>query len=260
MNTSLLKKFKTKLSPPSQSISLNNRVLVGTHHKTGTLWMESIFREICLKFGLIFFSGKQKQLPEDFNVFFQSHSMFNTEQIPGEYRGIHMIRDPRDRIISGCFYHQKAGEDWLHTRQKKFGGLSYQEKINSYEYLEDKILFEMENSGFLSIQQMLDWNYQNPAFFEVRYEDLVSDENLILFHKMFVFLGFSGEVIPQILRIAHDNSLFSGMLESSVHIRSGEPGQWEKYFRPVHKKRFLELFGDVLLRLGYESNDDWANS
>ena len=118
----------------------------------------------------------------------------------------------------------------------------------------------MENSGKRGIQEMLDWNYKNPAFFEVKYEDLIADENLIIFHNIITFLGFPGEATPQVLRIAYDKSLFSGNLKKSVHIRSGRTRQWEKHFKPVHKDRFLELFGDALIRLGYESNDDWANN
>jgi len=268
MNTRFLKKLKrlkTRLffpahkEPAEFSISPYNRILIGTHHKTGTVWMGSIFRKICHEFGLIFYAGEQKQLPKDFNVFLQNHSRFVTEQLSIEYKGLHMIRDPRDRIISGCFYHQRSNEEWLHTEREIFGGLTYQEKINSYESLDDKIIFEMENSGLRGIQEMLDWNYKNPAFFEVKYEDLISDENLIIFHDIFTFLGFPGEAIPQILRIAYDNSLFSGNLRKSVHVRSGRTRQWEKYFKPIHKDRFLGLFGDALIRLGYESNDDWAS-
>lgn len=269
MSTSFLReigKIKTiffpigRKKPAKRSIELNNSILVGTHHRSGTMWLSSIFNGICEEFGLKFYSGEQEKMPKDFDVFFQHHSRFDPGQLQVEYRGLHMMRDPRDRIVSGCFYHQKSEEEWLHTRRDEFGGLTYQEKINSYESLDDQIMFEMENSGLYDIREMLDWNYKNPAFFEVKYEDLISDENLILFQRIFAFLGFPSKAIPQILSISYDNSLFSGSLRNSIHIRSGETRQWEKYFNPGHKARFLEIFGDALIRLGYESNDDWANS
>ena len=241
-------------------MELKNKVLVGTHHKTGTVWMMKIFIQICLKFGWNFFSEKQEKLPRDFDIFFQDHSLFDLNDLQMEYRGLHLIRDPRDRIVSGCFYHQKSQEKWLHIKKDEFGGLTYQEKINSYDSLDDQIMFEMNNAGLWDIQQMLNWNYTNPAFYEVKYEDLILDENLFLFHNIFTFLGFPGKGIPEILRIAYDNSLFSGNLEKSIHIRSGEPRQWEKYFKHSHKIRFLELFDDALIKLEYERNDDWANS
>jgi hypothetical protein len=241
-------------------MELNNKVLVGTHHKTGSVWMYTIFREICQKFGWEFFAGDQEKLRKDFDIFLQDHSRFALNELQVEYKGLHLIRDPRDTIVSGCFYHQKSNEQWLHINRNEFGGLTYQEKINSYDSLDEQIMFEMENVGLEGIQEMLSWNYTNQAFIELKYENLISDENLLLFHKIFTFLGFPGEYLPEILGIAYNRSLFAGNLKKSIHIRSGKARQWVEYFKPSHKTRFLELFGDALIKLEYERNHDWANS
>jgi hypothetical protein len=238
---------------------LTNKVLVGTHHKTGTVWVSSIFARICQEFRLKFFAGSPKDLPGDFQVFFQDHSRFNLAGLMTPYRGLHLIRDPRDVIVSGCFYHQCSEEPWLHVKQKNLGGLSYAEKINSYPLLDDRILFEMEHVGLEGIQEMLNWNYATPDFFEVRYEDLIADSDLMLFHRIFLFLGFPGKCIPELLEIAYAASIFSGNVSKSVHVRSGKARQWEQYFNPRHKSRFVELFGDALVRLGYEESNDWAS-
>lgn len=213
------------------NIDLKNKVLVGTHHKTGTDWMLRIFRRISRDLGLRFVAGKQREFPTDFDVFIQHHSRFDLTRLDVEYRGLHLIRDPRDVIISGCFFHQKSGERWLHIRRGEFGGLTYQEKINSYATLDDKIMFEMENHG--TIRDMLAWSYSDPRFVEVEYEDLIVDDNLMLFHRIFAHLGFPGETIPGLLRIASDNSLFSGNVRKSDHVRSGEKMQWKDTLSPV---------------------------
>ena len=253
----LSKKHK---APEAITKKLENKVLVGTHHKTGTVWMKNIFSQSCSKLKLKFFNGKIEQSPPDFNVILEHHSQFDLENINTNYKGLHIIRDPRDIIISGCFYHQKSHEKWLHNSQDKFGGLTYQEKINSYDTLDDKILFEMENSSLWNINAIINWDYANPAFLEVRYENLITDIDLLLFHKIFTFLGFSGQVIPDMLKIAYSNSIFSGNLRKSVHVRAAKEKQWEKYFKPKHKARFLELYGDALIKLGYENSHEWANS
>lgn len=260
----ILREGRAKLSDAREelfgvNIQLNNKILVGTHHKTGTVWMASIFRKLCRDLGLRFYSGEQDKLPGDFDVFLQNHSRFDLSVLQEGYKGVHVIRDPRDLIISGCFYHQKSAEPWLHVKKENLGGVTYQEKINSYNSLDHQIMFEMENLGLRSIEEMMSWNYANSAFIDVKYEDLVSDENLLLFHKVFTFLGLPGRCIPRALKIAHANSLFSGNLKNSVHIRSGQGRQWERYFRPAHKLRFRELFGDILIKLGYESNNEWAD-
>ncbi|MFX0202290.1 MAG: sulfotransferase domain-containing protein [Candidatus Hodarchaeota archaeon] len=237
---------------------LSNKILIGTHHKTGSYWLSSVFQNICRHYSLTFYAGTQDSLPEQYDVFFQNHSVFDLDSIGVPFRGIHIIRDPRDVIISGCFYHQKSEEEWLHRPRKDLQGLTYQQKINSYRNIDDQILFEMENVGKETICDMLNWDYTCSSFYELKYEDLIEDIDLILFHKIFSFLGFPGSVIPNLLAIAYNKSLFSGLHSKSVHIRSGETNQWKKYFKPNHKDRFLELFGDALIRLGYEKKTNWT--
>jgi hypothetical protein len=237
---------------------VDHRILVGTHHKSGSVWMLTIFKRICKKLSWNFFVKKSEAVPPEFDVLVDSHSAFGTLPAEQNCRGLHVIRDPRDIIISGCFYHQKSHERWLHVPRPEFGGLTYQEKINSYPSQDDRILFEMENGGWHCIQEMMAWNYDNPVFFEAKYEDLIADEDLLLFHQIFSFLGFSGRIIPQALEIAYECSLFSGQVSHSAHVRSGKARQWEKHFTPAHRERFLELYGDVLLRLEYESNHAWT--
>lgn len=248
-----------KLNSELKKLELNKKILVGTHHKTGTMWLISIFKKISRKFDLKFFRGKQNKLPENFDIFLQDHSQFDFDKLPSEYRGIHLIRDPRDIIISGCFYHTKSQEKWLHIKREKFGGLTYQEKINSYSSLDDQIFFEMENTAFKAISAILDWDYNNAKFMNIKYEDLISDQDLLLFHQLFNFLGFSGKEISEILRITYSNSLFSGNYQRSTHIRSGKARQWEKYFKANHKAKFLSLYSDALIKLKYESNHNWVN-
>ena len=83
-----------------------NKVLIATHHKTGIAWMRQIFSKICELYGLRFLVGSMEDINKDFDFLLQNHSKFDFSKISFDYKGIHLIRDPRDRIISGCFYHQ----------------------------------------------------------------------------------------------------------------------------------------------------------
>ena len=251
-----------KVSYSHRKLDLKHIVLIGTHHKAGTIWMSKVFRGICFKLNLSFFSGQQEHLPINADVFFQYNSKFDLDELKKvfAYKGLHLIRDPRDMIVSGCFYHQRAPrhkEEWLYTKNDMFGGLTYQEKLNSYSSIDDKLLFEMENFAQINMANITKWCYNDPNFLEIKYEDLIIDYDMLLFHKIFSHLGFSGEVIPDVLQIAFKNSLFSGRLRDSGHIRSGSVNQWKNHFKQSHRVRFQELFGNVLIRLGYEDNDDW---
>jgi hypothetical protein len=251
------KQFNLTTGAEPQSCQLPYKVLVGAHHKSGTVWLKSIFKAVCNEYSLRFFEGKQADAPQQYDVFFQDHSRFEFDRFESPVRGLHMIRDPRDIILSGCFYHQKAHEQWLHKPREQLRGLTYHQAINRAETLEDKIAFEMEHVGRRTIEEIVGWDYTRSFFWELKYEDLIRDTDLMLFHRAFAFLGFPGSALPGVLAIAYRKSLFSNQLKASGHIRSGEVGQWKQYFTRQHKERFLELFGDVLIRLGYEDDNDW---
>jgi hypothetical protein len=232
------------------------RVLVGTHHKCGTVWMKNIFSAVCDHLSLTFYDGEQRHLPWCYDLFFQDHSNFRFSRLAGLHRGLHLIRDPRDVIISGVFYHERCtSERWLTVPNPKFQGRSYQQTLAGLPSLEEKMRFEMLH-GSRSIRDMLAWNYRNPVFYEAKYEDLIEDVELRRFRDIFTFLGYPENQMAELLQIAFDGSLFSG--RTSAHVRSGKPRQWQSYFtKPLHRQ-FLDHFGDALVRLGYEQNDQWC--
>jgi len=236
------------------------RVLVGTHHKCGTVWMRDIFSAVCDRLSLVFYKGEQRHLPRRYDVFFQNHSRFLFSTLVGRHRGLHLIRDPRDVIISGVFYHERCtSELWLGQPRRIIQGRSYQQTLVELPCLEEKLRFEMMHCSGATIRDMLAWDYANPDFYEAKYEDLIDDVELRRFRDIFAFLRFPEDRMDELLQIAFDNSLFSGQLTASTgHIRSGRPRQWQSYFTPRLHRQFLDLFGDALVRLGYEQNDQWC--
>jgi hypothetical protein len=52
-------------------------------------------------------------------------------------------------------------------------------------------------------------------------------------------------------------------LEASINpsksptFRSGKTGEWKKYFTDEHKKIFKEVAGDLLIKLGFETDQNW---
>jgi len=234
-------------------LKLQNVVLVGTHHKTGTVWLWKIFTDISKRYSLKMIFETTKDSNGRWDIFFQDHSYFDIEEILDPWRGLHLIRDPRDIIVSGCFYHQISDEVWLNKPKPRFQGKTYKEKICSFRTIEDKLLFEMEHVGRNTINDMLKWDYNQKNFLEIKYEDLVQDHNLKIFNQIFLFLGFPENRIDSFLSIAYKHSIFSGKIKTDKHINSGEPNQWKSYFTPKLHSRFQELFPDSLTSLGYKS-------
>ena len=175
-------------------------ILVGTHHKTGTVWMSNVFREISYRLTVPYLdvndlgvawreSEKRHGLLQDFIsraqgkvIIFDGSSQFpNLSLIEPDFtlhfRGVRMIRDPRDVAISAASYHARASEPWLHVPREKFGGLTYQQKNRSFSTLKEKILFELDNSHRRMVRQMVSFNDQG-VFCDAKYEDLIDDTSL----------------------------------------------------------------------------------
>jgi len=238
-------------------------IVVCTHHKTGTVWMANIFRAIKRQFKLKLYSGKQGDLPPDTDIFLQDHSKVDLEALRQRgrpVRCIHVIRDPRDVIISGCFYHVKTTEKWANTPRAEFGGKNYREAISALADDHEKLVFEMKHTGKKSIDDMINWNYQDHDVFEARYEELIDDTEFRVFRPMMEFVGFRGAELDAVLEIVRTHSLFGGEAVASkdpVHVRSGESRQWPKTFTPELKAAFKQIHPEALQRLGYESNSEW---
>ena len=165
------------------------KILVGTHHKTGTLWLNAVFRSICMVTHLKYRSSCRATNEEElYDVCFHHASRFDKPDLSQPFRGLHVIRDPRDIIVSGCFYHLRSDEAWLFEPQDHLNGKSYKDSICQLENLDEQLLFEMEHQGRWTINQLSCWDYTNPSFLEVKYEELIEDSTLLRFRDIFLFL------------------------------------------------------------------------
>ena len=97
---------------------------------------------------------------------------------------------------------------------------------------------------------------EQPQVLCLRFEDLVNNRRNTL-SAMLDQVTRAGYRIPT----AHEAAL--SILEASIRprksrtFRSGGTGGWRDYFTPEHKRLFLDVAGDLLVRLGYEKHDDW---
>src|SRR5882757_3943773 len=209
---------------------LKYNIVVATHHKTGTVWMSTVFKAIASDLGVAYveFRPQYGQLAEALRapfVLFNYDSDFREHShILGrdDVRILHLIRDPRDVLISAMHYHKKSQETWLHEPVPGYDNVTYQHRLNALETRFEQYVFEMENSTESTLRDMVKWQYGRANCFEARYEELRQDTQMDYWSRVRAILGFD-ETEQKICRAAfRQNSLFGTPVRfAHKHVRSG---------------------------------------
>jgi hypothetical protein len=242
-------------------------VVVATHHKTGTVWMSSVFSAIAKARGASYidfwshYGRLDPLLRTPFILFnydstFRQHSQILARE---DVRILHLIRDPRDVLISAMHYHKTSHEAWLHQTVPGCDDIpSYQRRLNSFATPFEQYLFELENASSSTIEDMLDWRYDRTNCLDIRYEDLRLDRSMELWSQILTFLGFDESEHNACRECFWTHSLFGGAaLLDRGHVRSGDVAQWKREFTPKLAQAFVYRFPDALQMLGYEPDDRW---
>lgn len=235
-------------------------LLIGTYHKTGTVWMERVFTIMAPKFGLPFVGNHLglDPCPAKPGFYLDEHSCFPETLLKADHIGFRMIRDPRDIIISGAHYHAISDESWLHKPKEALGGRTYQQAILDESDQLAQYLFELQNVALETTRQMIEGYIMLPHFETVRYENWMNDTSLMDFSRVMGKLGLTASETETARQVFYDYSLFGERQGIDQHTRSGKVAQWrDTYTRPLGEK-FIEIYGDALVTLGYEKNHDWV--
>lgn len=192
------------------------------------------------------------------------------DRINVPYLGTHLVRDPRDLILSGYRYHLWCREKWtqepmsddfrMRIRLKEIdssldsGLLTYQELLNKVD-VETGLLIEYY-WRFRHLVQMNAWNYQNPNILELKYESVFEHETE-LFEKILRFYQLPESVVQAGIMLAQQYSFAerkaSGETGEGKHVSKGIIRQWESEL-PASLKNLVSVdFSDLLIKLGYQT-------
>ena len=194
--------------------------------------------------------------------------------LPKYFIGSHIVRDPRDLLISGYNYHKWSPDNWIvkpmsdelreqlkidsFKIKKDTTGYTYQELINNVDK-EMGLMIELNWRNF-TYSHMMKWNYHHPNILELRYEEIFGQE-LQVFNKIFKHYGFNDKQIEEglecVQQFTFDTKKKKGDVGSDRHVSKGVSGQWEEHFYPELKSVFKERYQDLLVKLGYEHDDKW---
>lgn len=161
----------------------------------------------------------------------------------------HFIRDPRDMVVSGYYYHLRCIEHWVidpnfpwhqldgfHRKLPK--RMSYQEFLKTLDRESGMILELIRYQD--SFRHMLEWDYQNPCVMEMKYEDIIGHEGEC-FERLFKHYGFDTQIACKAAEIAEWHSL-KNMKGYWDHIRDGSVRQWKTEFTPLIVDVFKEVW------------------
>jgi len=166
-----------------------------------------------------------------------------------DYRGFHLVRDPRDMIVSGYFSHRHSHpEKWLFQKQ-------HFARLRELP-LEAGLKEEIDYTGWLEFDDMLAWE-KSRNIKEVRFEDLVADP-LAVFSDVLEFGGITlnesllSQVVEQNSFEKESGGRKRGEEDVTHHYRSGTPGDWKRYLSDENLDYFMSKYGDLLEKYGYE--------
>ena len=174
-------------------------------------------------------------------------------------RILFMIRDLRDVFVSSIYYIvNKAPDHLLH------------QYLSSLKSDDERLLVSIRGvpehcypGGVRPkvwdnyVESVLPW-LDEPMCLTIRFEDLVGSKGSGSDEKQL-------ETVASIVRHlgielsekAIEEIAAKSFCTHTRTFRKGQIGDWRNSFTEEHKKVFKEVYGDFLIRLGYEKNQDW---
>jgi hypothetical protein len=183
----------------------------------------------------------------------------------GRFRISRFVRDPRDLVVSGYFYHRRGAEPWLTIDAPttetwyfangvvpeglRASGLSFARYLQSVPK-EEGLLAELEFRSW-HFESMTRWPAEHPDIVTYRYEDVVGNE-VAVFRRLFEFYGLSP--VERWLGALLVNRYAIGSRTGDPHVRNPSAGQWRTHFTPRVREAFDARYADLVKRLGYPTD------
>jgi sulfotransferase 6B1 len=163
-----------------------------------------------------------------------------------------IFRDPRDVVISHVFYVTEM--EMRHVHHEYYASLpdfNSRLKVSILGQPNAKVEFPDIAARFSPYLGWLD----QASVMKIHFEDLIDDRSATLNRILDRFLTRVPLHAPR--------GLILEALESSIDpprsptFRSGKIGEWKKHFTDELKEVFKDTAGDLLVRLGYEKDNNW---
>ena len=184
------------------------------------------------------------------------------EDLPADVTVSRFIRDPRDLIVSGYFYHRGGSERWtraaspdpaIWSRNNRCipdalqPGETYSECLQRLD-LPEGLIAEAQYRR-LQFESMLEWPTGNDRIRLWRYEDIIGNEASV-FSELLRHHQYSSLQRLKAQGFARAFSA-SGLAPRRTHMRNPASGQWREHFTPKVEAWVEAEYGAVLESTGY---------
>jgi len=164
-----------------------------------------------------------------------------------------IYRDPRDMLVSQVFFATDMHE-----------GHGMHEYYNSLPDFSERLKvaitgIDQDGLKMVSVKQRYDGVFQwleQKKVMCIRFEDLINNRDVTL-NSMLDEVEKTGYRIPTPREQALSILVDAIQPKKSHTFRSGKTGGWTQYFTDEQKSLFKDVAGDLLVKLGYEKNNDW---
>ena len=164
-----------------------------------------------------------------------------------------IYRDPRDMLVSQVFFatdmHEEHG---MHEYYQSLPDFGERLKVAITGIDRDGLHMVSVKQRYEGVFQWLEQKY----VLCIRFEDLI-DNRAGTLNAMLAEVERTGYKIPMPRQKALSTLVEAIQPRKSHTFRSGKTGGWRGHFTEEHKNLFKEFSGDLLVRLGYEKNNDW---
>jgi sulfotransferase 6B1 len=164
-----------------------------------------------------------------------------------------IYRDPRDMLVSQVFFATEMHEGHgMHAFYKSLPDFGERLKVAITGIDRDGLKMVSVRQRYEGVFQWL----EQPGVMCIRFEDLVNLRDATL-NAMLDEVEKTGYIIPTPRGKALKILVEAIQPYKSHTFRAGKTGGWKEHFSEEHRKLFKDVAGDLLVRLGYEENNDW---
>jgi len=164
-----------------------------------------------------------------------------------------IYRDPRDMLISQVFFATDMYEEHgMHAYYKSLPDFGARLRVAITGIERDGLRMVSVKKRYEGVFQWL----EQKNVLCIRFEDLINKRDATL-NAMLAEVEKTGYRIPTPREKALSVLVEAIQPKKSHTFRSGKTGGWRDHFTDDHKKLFKDVAGDLLVRLGYETSNDW---